>query len=257
MKHLIHVMKKQWKKTTNVFIAILIILLVISIGISVYIPKSEGSIQAVITVASTFNRIDEPIQFSSDESRGEIQDFRWDFGDGNYSDEENPIHSYLHSNWYNVTLTAVGSNEITSTASIIIEIQRHDEGQTNGRGPARSWRPDQGLITALFSQSHPNTGNPILSVDLQVSNPIGSVSVIIDIDWDDPVNGRMSYDFYRSETIESGDDIELHLTIQPEDFPDDIGMNNAVVGCIYTLRDGRDSGVSLVIGVEYPWSNSF
>ena len=37
-------------------------------------------------------------------------DYMWDFGDGNTSDEQNPVFAYLRPNTYNVTLTVYDSN---------------------------------------------------------------------------------------------------------------------------------------------------
>jgi len=54
----------------------------------------------------------------SDESYGEIDDWQWDFGDGNTSEEENPVHEYTVSGLYSVTLIVTGpggSDTLTRT----------------------------------------------------------------------------------------------------------------------------------------------
>ena len=48
----------------------------------------------------------------SDFSTGEITDWLWEFGDGNTSNEQNPVHTYLNPGTYTVSLTV--SNELTS-----------------------------------------------------------------------------------------------------------------------------------------------
>jgi PKD repeat protein len=51
------------------------------------------------------------ISFSSE---GEIIAWEWDFGDGNFSDEQNPIHTYDEPGIYDITLTIVTADGCTS-----------------------------------------------------------------------------------------------------------------------------------------------
>jgi hypothetical protein len=47
------------------------------------------------------------IQFK-DKSSGNIEKWHWDFGDGNTSHEQNPVHIYSESGEWTVILTVVG-----------------------------------------------------------------------------------------------------------------------------------------------------
>jgi PKD repeat protein len=51
--------------------------------------------------------VGETLSFSS-EIQGEVESFSWDFGDGNYSDSQNPEHSYATPGNYTVQLTVEG-----------------------------------------------------------------------------------------------------------------------------------------------------
>jgi len=54
----------------------------------------------------------------------------WDFGDGNYSNEENPIHSYVSSGSYTVTLSATGGTGValySEDISITLSIDNGEE----------------------------------------------------------------------------------------------------------------------------------
>ncbi|MFN8165382.1 MAG: PKD domain-containing protein [Bacteroidia bacterium] len=48
-------------------------------------------------------------------SIGNIQSYNWNFGDGHTDPTENPIHTYSHSGFYNVSLTVVNDSGCTST----------------------------------------------------------------------------------------------------------------------------------------------
>ena len=51
-----------------------------------------------------------------------IIDWQWDFGDGNSSSDQNPVHSYLNPGLYEVTLTTFNSNGCFSDYTLNIEI---------------------------------------------------------------------------------------------------------------------------------------
>ena len=56
-----------------------------------------------------------------DNSVGEITKWHWDFGDGQTSDEQNPVHEYLSSSPWSVILT-VESEEGKSERSKVWEV---------------------------------------------------------------------------------------------------------------------------------------
>jgi len=49
------------------------------------------------------------VYFTS-ESNGNLTNYLWDFGDGTYSYEENPVHTYDYSDYYEVCLTVLDAN---------------------------------------------------------------------------------------------------------------------------------------------------
>lgn len=51
---------------------------------------------------------------------GYIVNYTWDFGDGNISYEQNPVHTFTKNNTYNVTLTIKDNNGSTATDNIWI-----------------------------------------------------------------------------------------------------------------------------------------
>lgn len=66
----------------------------------------------------------EPLEVTfTDLSTGNINDYSWDFGDGESSTDQNPVHTYLSAGVYTVSLTATGSGgSSTETKTDYIEV---------------------------------------------------------------------------------------------------------------------------------------
>ena len=62
------------------------------------------------------------IDFSSDESEGQIVEYFWDFGDGNISTDANPTHSYESPGTYTITLRADFVNRNSLSDELEIEV---------------------------------------------------------------------------------------------------------------------------------------
>ncbi|HII80445.1 MAG TPA: DUF3344 domain-containing protein, partial [Methanosarcina sp.] len=59
----------------------------------------------------------------TDTSTGKVSSWKWDFGDGSTSTDQNPIHTYVTEGSYKVTLTATGpggSNTTTSAEPVLV-----------------------------------------------------------------------------------------------------------------------------------------
>ena len=67
--------------------------------------------------------IEDPIQFTN-LSTGTPIGYIWDFGDGIFSNEENPTHTYLIEGTYNVTLTATYELGCSNTYTVTINITK-------------------------------------------------------------------------------------------------------------------------------------
>jgi len=77
---------------------------------------------ASFTSDANSGRVPFTVQFT-DTSTGSVSSWKWDFGDGSTSTEQNPTHTYVVEGSYNVTLTATGpggSNTITAAEPILV-----------------------------------------------------------------------------------------------------------------------------------------
>ncbi len=70
--------------------------------------------------------------------------FTWDFGDGNMSSEESPVHTYAGDGAYTVVLTGFNADgEATATTDIIITSQTFSAAVLDG-GSSKTWRLNPG-----------------------------------------------------------------------------------------------------------------
>ncbi len=67
--------------------------------------------------------------------------YAWNFGDGNSSTEENPVHTYDGPGTYDVSLTATNSADVSATYTTTIEIQDPFEALARLAGEtSKTWR---------------------------------------------------------------------------------------------------------------------
>ena len=248
------------KKYFNVKFIYIIIVIVILLFASLfgYIGVTNDSVdivEAKIHVDEEIGRVLEPVHFFGNDSIGSISEYRWDFGDGNSSEEMNPIFTYELSGWFNVTLTVKGRSSQESNVTITMGIQRPDEEKTDSRGPVTDFRRNTAQGANVGYQTHGNIGNPRIEFDLFVSRPIGPIRLRISLSWADPSTGRQDRMFYDDSYFATGQDIDFQYIIEPDDFPIDGDINVAVVMLFYTLEDGSDGGVTLNSNIVYPVPN--
>ena len=89
---------------------------------SSYIDVSNGFDAPVASFSASSTSGSVPLTVSfSDQSTGSLNSWNWNFGDGNYSKEQNPEHTYSKAGQYSVTMTAsnaYGSNALTKSSYI-------------------------------------------------------------------------------------------------------------------------------------------
>ena len=142
------------------------------------------------------NQGDVPLKVTfSDDSRGAITHWNWSFGDGAYSREQNPVHTYRANGTYNVTLTVSGSSgsdtytwpgcitagHLPPLARIGAEPQRGDYAPLTvaftdtsyGDITGRSWDFGDGTTSSEQNPVHTYTESGNYSVLLTVTGPAG------------------------------------------------------------------------------------
>jgi PKD repeat protein len=99
---------------------------------------------------------------SSTDAEGAIQAWKWDFGDGNSSTEQNPVHDYAAAQPYNATLTVTdaGGDTNSVTKPVTLEAPTADLTCTDAATPGTSATcsftlPQAAAIQAVMTDSIP------------------------------------------------------------------------------------------------------
>ena len=112
-----------------------------------------------------------PVQFTdaSIPGSGTITQREWDFGDGNFSTQQNPTHTYTSSGNFNVSLRITNSNGCVKTLTKLQYVQI-----LNG-------------VTANFSNTLPNSCTPPVNINFQ-NLSVGTGSLTYAWDFGDGTN---------------------------------------------------------------------
>lgn len=93
-----------------------------------------------------------------DQSSGEISQWQWDFGDGNFSFQQNPSHLYSESGFYNVCLT-ISNNLTTCFDTICMNIVVEDSLNCSAEFEVTLDTLNNTPFTYLFTHISSNTTN--------------------------------------------------------------------------------------------------
>ena len=138
------------------------------------------------------------VQFS-DKSLGSVKLWRWDFGDGRYSDAQHPAHAFEKPGTYTVTLAVYGpGGENVKTRQALIQVQSavpapvaifsahptngqipltvHFSDQSNGQVTAWQWNFGDGNTSSNRNPVHTYGAPGNYNITLTVSGPGGSNS---------------------------------------------------------------------------------
>ena len=84
--------------------------------------RAQDPPEAAFTADTTTGEAPLTVNFT-DESIGNIEEWMWDFGDGETSMDASPTHQYTEAGSYTVTLTVVDANGQSASATHQITIK--------------------------------------------------------------------------------------------------------------------------------------
>jgi len=132
----------------------------------------------------------EPIHFYG-VAEGSVSSWHWDFGDGETSEEQNPVHTYYAEGIYDVTLTITNSD---GTFSITKSVQVKDNWEPiaiahpefyAGNNPtvhfdgSDSWDPDGSIVSYYWDFADGNTSTEVSPTHTYAEDGIYNVTLTV------------------------------------------------------------------------------
>ena len=97
-------------------------------AITIYVKENNPP---AATASASRTEGDKPlnVEFSGEgtDPDGKIVSYYWDFGDGDTSNEQNPLHTYQSSGYYNAELTVTDDGGATDVAAIKITVNEESD----------------------------------------------------------------------------------------------------------------------------------
>jgi hypothetical protein len=238
-------------------IAVVIIILVAIIGFTVS-RSSLGhaeELEAVPEADKTIARIGEPLNFTSDNCKGDIRSYLWDFGDGNSSTERNPKHDYERAGWYNATLylECVEGNKANST--IVIGIQYNNIYiENDAPREYTSLRDPWGLGYSARADVGYAIGKPTAVIHAEVINAIGSFYFDISIMYFEDYEKRSGSGtgIYSEFTRALRFDLTFDYVVQPSEIPNDIYYEISEIWADIVVSEGTWESAVITMDVTFP-----
>ncbi len=243
------------KKKLITILLIISIILVGSIGIITYeygLPPDD-QLESIPVSNKEIARIGEIINFSSDNSKGEIKTYLWDFKDGNTSSKRNPSYEYERPGWYNVTLFLENDRGKKDNSTIIIGIQYNDVFEAievdREYSLLREWGQGFGVSVDIGY----NIGKPIGNIHGVIYNAIGSFSLQIFVMFPNPEGtGGYGETIYSDSKRGIRNDIEFDYIVQPNEIPDEVFNNIAKLQTHVVVDDGTWESAEVSMELIYP-----
>lgn len=182
----------------------------------------------------------EDINFTAENSKGEIKHYSWDFGDGNTSNNLSSNHVFEAPGWYNVTLTISNDNG-KDESTMLIGIQREDWLRVNEIGRERSLTPIG--VGGAWAIIMPNIGTPTIEIQCILENAVGDVGL-----WIEAQTITHGETVHMESTTAFGEDLTFYYTVNPEDLPPDTTLVNAYV----LINAGRIGAATVTIEAFFP-----
>jgi hypothetical protein len=113
------------------------------------------------------------VVFSASHISGpKVKNWKWNFGDGNYSSEQNPTHTFDKANTLQVTVTGTAANGKAANKVIVIDVQEKGAPKPNPKPKPK----DKKLKFEIIDKK----GNPVIEIIEQGDEEICKINTAAD-----------------------------------------------------------------------------
>lgn len=204
---------------------------------------ASSDLSSAFTAASRVVKPDVEIEFS-ELSSGNVTGRKWDFGDNNTSEDQNPKHSYSKEDVYTVSLSVFNDDGKVDTLTKVAYIEITNEElptpvETDTSGPeatpsptstptidqpvldnltvspesaGKSFRPKQATVTAFDQNDNPMSGVTIKSFASGKVATVSPASAVTGADGTAIFKFKFGFRTTSGEIIFSADGIDVSIT---------------------------------------------
>jgi hypothetical protein len=245
------------KVATRYLITGIIIVVVVSLifaGLFNYLGfASQNNLKAVAEADREIVRVGESINFTAENSKGEIKSYYWDFGDGTSSKEVSPSHVFENPKWNNVTLIIEGKNNKKANSTLHIGIQCYDIFEEGESGVIVALRTGLGYV--VTSEIGPHIGKPTIETEADVITAVGLIDFAVDLVWHESSEQTNRSEVYSESVTVIREDIHFSYNVMPNDIPDEIQKYPSEVWVSVVCWEGGWENAIIKQNVIFPVEN--
>ena len=252
------------KKKFIVVLLIIVIIIsgVIGLGIHNIMTAPQETLKAIPNADKEIARAGDTINFTAENSKGDIKNYFWNFSDGNTSTEVDPSHVFDIPGWYNVTLTIEGKSSNKANSTLIIGIQRNDVFEEGEGGIYRDFNPiNPTRLLATVADIGPSIGLPTVECQCDVYRAVGDLEFEISLRWvvSQEENIILVYiaNIYTDSTFARGEDVLFSYIVRPGELPEEMQIYESSIRVSVSTSNGRWDGYVITINAAFPMDNLY
>ena len=247
-----HIEKKPSKGKLTVFLSFFIVLILI---ISVYFiflspfSKTHGGGSAISIVPNFSSQLTNgtTVLFTdiSDAPSNSVDQWIWDFGDGNISYERNPVHTYASIGYFNVTLVLI-SNDKQYNVTRTIYVYDIDDIDNDGYPNSIDLFPEKN-VSLMFSMKKFEVDDQVYQTPLENNTAYVYFIVRELFNYTVAENGTVDYTPGVPHYLPEGNFLEVKIG----------KMVNETENISFDVSDDKDEHVINILAISYdPRDNS-
>lgn len=213
---------------------------------------SRNKLTAIIESDKTIGRVGEGFNFTAENSKGEISNYQWDFGDSNISNGLNTNHSYEISGWYNVTLNIEDESGKIANSTMVIGVQRNDVTFDGESGRIRDLNPSSQTGNGFGIAIGPNIDQPTIEVTGVIHQAIGRFDFQIYVQTNLP-DDNWDIQLIHEESLQgTGGDIVFSYIVEPIELNENVQKYSSEIDIVLFIDQGRWGSVEMYLNAVFP-----
>lgn len=209
--------------------------------------RGDEALAARFSVSSPKMRLGETVVCLANESEGDIDRYRWDYGDGNSSSGTTGHHTYEFAGWYNITLTVFDGDRSANT-TVTVGVQLCDFTYSEDFGEIQHWFSNGRMGTSTLGTIGPSIGRPTVQARFELDNAVGEM----DLEIDQRVgNGYRTVCSHKVNAM--WEDVDHTIDLEPELIYKTSEHSVSTISAELWITNGQVKGGTITLDVVFPF----